>query len=136
MTERGQSHPAAMKTNVEDPELDEVKEEDRPLIKDVISMLSAMQHPVRVCKGWSVKPKGTTHYEVAGFIDTKGGEWEVFYDDLDLIRKLDYARISPVSVRVSGLSAHVCVRVLSRSERVMVTECDIIRVQKRTRWFG
>jgi hypothetical protein len=136
MSDKGQHHPAVIRTNVDDPELDEVKEEDRPLIKDVISVLSAMQQPARVCKGWSVKPKGTTHYEVTGYIDTKGGEWEVFYDDLDLIRKLDYARISPVSVRVSGLSAQVFVRVLSRTERVMLTECDIIRVQKRTRWFG
>jgi hypothetical protein len=128
--------PAAMNAYVEDPELDEVKEGDRKLIKDVISVLSALQHPSKVCKGWSVKPYQSTHYDVVGHIDTKAGGWEVCYDDLDLIRRLDYGRIGSVSVRVTGLSSQICVRVLSHSERVMVTECDIIRVRKRSRWFG
>lgn len=131
-----EQQPAAMKVFVEDPKLDEVKPEDRRLVKDVVSVMSALQYPAKVCKDWVCKTKGSTHYEITGYIDTAGGEWEVFYDDLDLIRKLDYARISPVSVRVSGMSAQICVRVLSHTERVMVTECDIIRVQKRTRWFG
>ena len=125
-----------MKVFVEDPTMDEVKPEDHRLVKDVLSVMSALHFPDKLFKGWHVKSKGTTHYEILGYIDTSGGEWEVFYDDLDLIRKLDYARIT-ASVRVSGLSAQICVRVLSQSERVMVTECDIIRVQKRTRaWFG
>jgi hypothetical protein len=129
--------PAQIKAYVENPDLDEVKPEDRSLIKDVVSVLSAIQHPNRLCKGWSVKPQGTTHYDVVGHIDTKAGRWAVFYDDLDLIRKLDYARIGGVSVRMSGpLSAEIYVRVTSQSERVMVTECDIIRVHKRARWFG
>jgi hypothetical protein len=129
--------PATMKAYVENPDLDEVKPEDRNLIKDVVSMLSSIQHPNRLCKGWSVKPRGTTHYDVVGHIDTKNKDWAVYYDDLDLIRRLDYARVGGVSVRVSGpLSAEIYVRVTSQSERVMVTECDIIRVHKRTRWFG
>ena len=136
MAKKDELQPAAMKVFVEDPVMDEVKPEDHRLVKDVLSMMSALHYPDKLFKGWHVKSKGTTHYEVTGCIDTSSGEWEVFYDDLDLIRKLDYARISPVSVRVSGLSAQICVRVLSQSERVMVTECDIIRVQKRTRWFG
>jgi len=133
----GDGPPALTKAYVENPDLDEVKSEDRSLIKDVVSVLSAIQHPNRMCKGWSVKPRGTTHYDVIGNIDTKGGNWVVFYDDLDLIRKLDYARIGSVSVRMTGpLSAEIYVRVTSQSERVMVTECDIIRVHKRARWFG
>jgi hypothetical protein len=34
------------------------------------------------------------------------------------------------------MSAEIYAKVFSQSERVMVTECDIIRVHKRTRWFG
>lgn len=136
MAKNDDLQPAAMKVFVEDPTMDEVKPEDHRLVKDVLSVMSALHFPDKLFKGWHVKSKGTTHYEILGYIDTSGGEWEVFYDDLDLIRKLDYARIT-ASVRVSGLSAQICVRVLSQSERVMVTECDIIRVQKRTRaWFG
>ena len=133
MAKKDDLQPAAMKVFVEDPTMDEVKPEDHRLVKDVLSVMSALHYPAKLFKGWHVKSKGTTHYEVTGCIDTSSGEWEVFYDDLDLIRKLDYARIT-ASVRVSGLSAQIYVRVLSQSERVMVTECDIIRVQKRTRW--
>ena len=129
--------PAVVKAYVENPDLDEVKPEDRPLIQDVVSVLSAIQHPNRLCRGWSVKPRGTTHYDVVGHIDSKGGGWAVYYDDLDLIRKLDYARIGGVCVRALGpMSAEIYVRVMSHSERVMVTECDIIRIRKRARWFG
>ena len=135
--EDGSTPPAAMKAYVENPDLDEVKPEDRSLIKDVVSVMSAIQHPNRLCKGWSVKPRGTTHYDVVGHIDTKGKDWAVYFDDLDLIRKLDYARIGGVCVRVTGpMSAEIYAKVFSQSERVMVTECDIIRVHKRTRWFG
>ena len=129
--------PAVVRAFVENPELDEVKPEDRPLIQDVVSIISAIQHPNKLCKGWRVKPRGTTHYDVVGLIDTKSEGWAVYYDDLDMIRKLDYARIGGVSVRTSGpLSAEIYVRVMSQSERVMVTECDIIRIRKRARWFG
>ena len=130
-----EEHPASMRAYVEDPELDEVKPEDKALVKDVISVLSALQHPARVCKGWAVKPFRTTHYDVTGFIDTKNGWWEITYQDLDLVRSLDYARIGNVSVWASGPSAEIRVRVLSHSERVMVTECDILRVRKRMRLF-
>jgi hypothetical protein len=120
-------------TFTETPELDEVKAEDRALVRDVIAVLSAMQHPNTVIKGWVVNPK-TGFYEVLGTIDLKSGECEISYKDMELLRVLDTHRIEP-SVRISGLSAQVAVKVVQRSERVMVTEYDIIRVQKRSRWW-
>lgn len=123
---------------VEDPSIDDiVKPEDQALVKDVISMLSALQHPNNICKKWTVnlKPVKTTQYEVTGLVDTKSGTWQVSYADLDLIRQLNYARIGPVYVRGTGGSVEISVTVTSTGERAMVTECDIIRVCKRTRWF-
>jgi hypothetical protein len=123
-------------TEITDATLDDVHDDDKGLVREVISLLSAMQHPCSVCKSWSVNLVGT-NYEVNGFIDTKSGsEWEVFYEDLDLIRQLDYARVGPISIRGTGASVHVRVRVTAKSVPVMVTQCDIIRVQKRRRWFG
>ena len=127
-----------MQAYVEDPQIDDVvKPEDQALVKDVISMLSALQHPNNICKKWSVmlKPVKTTQYEVSGLIDTKSGTWQVSYTDLDQIRQLNYARIGPVLVKGTGVAVEISVTVTSTTERAMVTECDIIRVQKKTKWF-
>lgn len=127
-----------MQAYVEDPPIDDVvKPEDQALVKDVINMLSALQHPNNVCKKWTVslKPVKTTQYEVTGLVDTKGGTWHVSYADLDLIRQLNYTRIGPVLVKGTGSTVEICVTVTSMGERAMVTECDIIRVSKKTRWF-
>ena len=118
-----------------EPILDDVQAQDRPLVRDVISVLHAMQNPLKVCKGWAVSLVGT-NYEITGSVDTKAGEWEIFYEDLDLLRQLDYARVGPVSVRGSGAAVSVRVKVTAKSVPVMITQTDILRVQKRTRWFA
>jgi len=121
---------------LEEPDLDGVKAEDRTLVKDVISLLSTLQHPAQLCKGWNVNLIGTTHYEVNGLIDTKKpGEWEVFLEDFELLRRIDPLRVQSVSVRATGSAAQLRVKILSRTESVVVTEYDIIRVQKRRRWL-
>jgi hypothetical protein len=127
-----------MQAYVEDPPIEDVvKPEDQALVKDVISMLSALQHPNNICKKWTVnlRPVKVTQYEVTGLVDTKSGTWQVSYADLDLIRQLNYARIGPVLVRGTGGSVEISVTVTSLTERAMVTECDIIRVSKKARWF-
>ncbi len=120
----------------DEPDLDGVKEEDRALVRDVIALMSALQHPGQLCKGWNVNPIGTTHYEVNGMIDAKQGEWEVFIEDLELLQRLDPFRVKNVSVRATGQATQLRVTVLSRTERVMVTEFDVLRVRKRRRWWG
>ena len=127
--------PARVTVAMPDPALDDVQAQDRPLVRDVISVLHAMQNPLKVCKGWTVTLVGV-NYEVTGSIDTRTGEWEVFYEDLDLLRQLDYARVGPVSIRGIASSVSVRVRVTAKSVPVMITQTDILRVQKRTRWFG
>jgi hypothetical protein len=125
---------------METPELDEVREEDRGLVRDVIAMLSAIQHPNTLIKGWVVNPK-PKFYEVMGTIDPKAEECEISHEDMDLLRRLDVHRVSPAvrldvhRVSPTGPLGHLVVRVMRKSERVMVTEYDIIRVQKRTRWW-
>lgn len=128
-----------MQTYVEDPVIDDlVKPEDQALVKDVISMLSGLQHPNNICKKWTVslKPVKTVQYEVTGLVDTKNGTWQVSYTDLDMLRQLNYARIGPVHVKGTGSSVEISVTVTSTTERAMVTECDIVRVYKKTRWFN
>ena len=81
------------------------------------------------------KPVKTVQYEVTGLVDTTNGAWQVTYDDLDMIRQLNYTRIGPVGVRGNGTSVEIAVTVTSMAERAMVVETDIIRVSKRARWF-
>ena len=85
-------------------------------------------------KGYIVSPK-TRYYEVQAFIDTKNGEWEVGFEGLDVLKALDLHRVRPVTVRVTGQSAQIVVGVLRRAERVMVTEHDVIRVQRKRKWL-
>jgi hypothetical protein len=121
-----------------DPPVDDiVKPEDRSLVKDVMSLLYALQHPDQICKTVTVTPtkNSTKHYEVCGLIDTKGGYWQVSFSDLDLIRQLNYSHVGPICVKGTGSMVQLCVTVTSLSERAMVTECDVIRISKKTKWF-
>ena len=115
-----------------------VKEEDKNLIQDIISLLDKLQQPKRLCKGWVVNPE-KTYYEVIGNIDTTNdasGEWEVFLDDMDLIRQLDPYRIPSISLRMNGTTPQIKIRVIPRSERVVIHSTDILRVQKKRRFWG
>jgi hypothetical protein len=125
---------AMHKILLDEPSLDDVKPEDRNLVLDVIALISAMQHPHKLCSYWNVKAH-STKYEVTATIDSKGGEWEVFFDDLLAISNLDPPRVN-LSLKCTGQSASLRVMVLARSERCMQTEIDVIRVRKRTRWLG
>jgi hypothetical protein len=119
---------------LEEPSLDDVRPEDRNLVLDVISLLSAMQHPHKLCSYWSVKAHNA-RYEITATIDSKAGEWEVFFDDLDTISRLDPPRIR-ISLMSVGQVSTIKVMVQARSERCMQTETDVLRIRKRTRWFG
>jgi hypothetical protein len=123
-----------------DPDLDGVHFDDKPLVRDVISVLQALQNPVRLCKDWHVRvvtnSVKTIGYEVSATIDTKNSDWEVQLSDMDLIKQLDYARVGPICLRGVGISVHLQVYVTSKLVPVMVTQVDILRVQKRHRWFG
>lgn len=121
-----------------DPPVDDlVRAEDRGLVKDVMSVLYALQHPNQVCKTVSVTPSkvNTKQYEVCGLVDTKSGHWQVSYGDLDIIRQLNYSHVGPISVKGTGTTVQICVIVTSLSERAMVTECDVIRICKKSKWF-
>jgi hypothetical protein len=131
----GEAAPRAVPLHTVDSlELDEVDKEDRALVADVVSVLSALKRSSLVVKGYIVCPRAT-YYEVQAFVDTRNGEWEIGCDDLELIKRLDDNRVRPVTVRAAGQSVQIVVGVLKRSERVMVTEHDVIRVRKRQRWL-
>lgn len=130
MAEHSEAPPGATRgvVRIDPSDLDEVRQEDRGLVADVISVLSAL--PNHVVKNWVVATRGR-NYEVQAFINTHSGEWEVSHDDLDLLRRIDEFRVRPVTVRVGKQSAMIAVGVIGRSERVMVTEHDVVRIKRR-----
>jgi len=130
MAESGEAPPGATRgvVHIDPADLDEVRQEDRGLVADVLSVLSVL--PNKLVKSWVVSPRGR-NYEVQAFIDTKGGEWEVSHEDLDLLHRIDDFRVRPVTVRVGKQSALIVVGVIGRSERIMMTEHDVVRIKRR-----
>lgn len=110
--------------------LDDVHVDDRNLVHDVLSLLRYSHKQV---KTWIVSPQ-QKWYDVVVTLDTKNGDWEVFYDDLDLVRQLDVFRIPIVSVRTSGGLPQIRVQVMRKSERVVMQTTEVIRVYKKRKW--
>lgn len=112
-------------------EIDKVKEEDKNLVQDILNLL---EHTQKACKSWIVTPlKG--HYEIVGSVENTDGEWEIFLDELDQIRQLDMFRIPLVSVKWCANIPQIKIRVIPRSERVVIHSTDVIRVQKKRKWW-
>ncbi len=123
--------PSTIQISMTEPALQGVKQEDRVLVRNIIYLLHACKHPERLCVSWNV---ATTRngYEVTGFLDPSK-DFEILKEQLDLITLADPLRIQGISIRKSGETTQILVRVLSKSEPIMMTELDIVTVQKKRR---
>jgi hypothetical protein len=74
-------------------------------------------------------------YEVTGFLDS-GKDFEIFKEDLDLISLADPLRVKSISVARTGDSSRIVIKVLSHSEPVMMTELDVLTVQRKKRTWS
>ena len=122
---------------VENPDLPEVATDDRPLVRDVLAVLSTVGVPgPPLVRTWTVTLEGV-HIIVHGLLDARGADWVIGYDDLDSLRQLDMYRVQP-SVRGSpqGGPVQIVVKVTTRAVPVSVTECVVTRVTKRRRWLN
>lgn len=113
--------------------LDAVDIEDKPLVKDVITVLNSL----KICSGWvvNVVPKG---YEILGWINNSKEDVTISLDDLDLLQQVNRVRIPIPTIKLLANSNKSCVRiiVISHKEPVMVSEQTLLRVKKRKTWFG
>jgi hypothetical protein len=114
-----------------EPALQGVKQEDRTLVRNVIYLMHACKHPERLCVSWNVATI-RNGYEVTGFMDP-AKDFEILKEDLDMIALADPLRIQSIAVRKTGDSSQILIRVLSRSEPIMMTELDVVTVQKKRR---
>jgi|APCry1669191674_1035369.scaffolds.fasta_scaffold23811_2 hypothetical protein len=127
------SHLPCIQISMAEPQIQGVKQEDRAMVRNIIYLLHACKHPERLCISWSVS-NTRNGYEVIGLLDPKK-DFEIFKEDLDLISLADPLRIQSISVRKTGDTPEILIRVLSKSEPVMMTEIEVLTVQKKRR-FG
>jgi hypothetical protein len=122
---------STIKITMSEPALQGVKQEDRTLVRNVIYLLHACKHPERLCMSWSVtNARVGNGYEVTGLLDPSK-DFEIFKDDLDMIKLADPLRVQTISVRKTGDSVQIVIKVLSRNEPIMMTELEVLTVQKK-----
>ena len=126
-------HPpsSTLKITMKEPDLPGVKQEDQTLVRNVIYLLHACRHPERLCTSWSVTTARTGGgYEVTGLLDSSK-DFEVFKEDMDMLKLADPLRVQSISIRRTGGTSQIVIKVLSKDEPVMMTELEVLTVQKR-----
>ena len=122
---------STLKITMNEPALQGVKQEDRTLVRNVIYLLHTCKHPERLCTSWSVTNARTGNgYEITGLLDPSK-DFEVFKDELDLIKLADPLRVQPISLRKTGDTVQIVIKVLAKSEHIMMTEMEVFTVQKK-----
>ncbi len=122
---------STLKITMSEPSLQGVKQEDRTLVRNVIYIMHACKHPERLCMSWSVtNARVGNGYEITGLLDPSK-DFEIFKEDLDLIKLADPLRVQPISIRKTGDTSQIVIRVLARSEPIMMTELEVLTVQKK-----
>ena len=124
-----------------DAKLSGVHADDKALVRDCLTVLQALHKNKGILKDWHVRvltnTMNTTGYDLSATVDTsQKAEWEIHFSDLDVIKQLDFARVGPISVRGVGGTTQIKIHIISKCVPVMVTEVDIVRLKKRTRWFA
>jgi hypothetical protein len=113
--------------------LDGVLEEDRATVRNVIYVL----HSMKMCKSWSALPKNKG-YEVVGLVDSATCP-EIELSDMELLKRVDFLRISSVSVRmISGppVTFSIVVFVLRKSEPVVLEEQEVVCIRRKRRFWN
>jgi hypothetical protein len=122
---------STVKILMSEPCLQGVKQEDRTLVRNIIYILHACKHPERLCMSWSVtNARNGSGYEITGLLDPSK-DFEIFKDDLDLIKQADPLRVQPISIRKTGDTSQIVIRVLARSEAIIMTELEVFTIQKK-----
>jgi hypothetical protein len=125
--------PNKQQISISEPALQGVKQEDRNLVRNVIYLLHVCKHPARMCVSWSVtNSRSGDGYEVTGFLES-GKDFEILKEDLDIISLADPLRVKSISIARTGDTTRIVIKVLSHSEPVMMTELEVLTLQKKKR---
>ena len=113
--------------------LDGVHGEDRPIVQNAIAALEVMKSE-KLFTAWTclVVPGG---YVLTVFID-EGVECEFSARELETVHDVNPLRVLAVSVQRTGGRLCVRVRISDRDAPLMLTETQVVRVRKRSRWLS
>jgi hypothetical protein len=128
--------PSKLQISISEPALQGVKQEDRMTVRNVIYLLHVCKHPAKMCATWNVtNSQDGTGYQITGYMDPSK-DFEIFKEELDLITLADPLRVKSISIGKSGDTPRIIIKVLSKSEPVMMTELEVLTVQKKRRLWS
>ena len=129
-------------TMPDEPDLPEVVEADKVIVRNVLFMIWALHQQDTPCIGWHVQTKNDGYLVVVSFSTT----FSIALPDLQAIVDVNPLRIDSVVVRNpennenKRVGAVVVVKVLNQQQPLRITDTEIVRVKKRHRfggsWFG
>lgn len=128
--------PSKLQISISEPALQGVKQEDRMTVRNVIYLLHVCKHPAKMCATWNVtNSQDGTGYQITGYMDPSK-DFEIFKEEIDLITLADPLRVKSISIGKSGDTPRIIIKVLSKSEPVMMTELEVLTVQKKRRLWS
>jgi len=115
------------------PILDDVTENDKPLVQNILYAIYACKHPDKIFTSWTVTCTPTTYVITANMPDEN---FDMSMSDLQLIHSVSPLRISSVSIVNANAKNKLTVKVLNEKQRVQITEDEIVVTRKRkSAWF-
>ena len=118
---------------MEPPELDEVSENDKPLVQNILYAIMACKHPEKIFTSWTVTCTATTYIITANLPDEN---FDIHLGDLELIQTVSPLKIASISLANTNGKNKLVVKVLNEKQRVQITEMEIAVTRKRkSTWF-
>jgi hypothetical protein len=123
-----------------EPELSEVPQADKMIIRNILYSAWALQPTDQSCISWNVLNKTWGYVINVSF----SANFSISLSDMQMIKDLNSLRIENVMIRSSDkpnidetiIGAVLVVKLLNKDQPVTFTESEIIRVRKRHRgWF-
>lgn len=128
-----------------EPELPEIPDVDKPIVRNVLYTIWAIQEGgASPSIGWQVQTMKDGYIVTVSY----GKEFGLSLRDLQLISDVNPLRIDSVIIRNNTSNASIvqsspeakigcilCVKVLDQQQPVRITESEVVRVRKRHRGF-
>jgi len=113
-----------------EPCLDGVHEEDRPIVRNVVAVLQVIKKDPLFTTWTCHVAKGC--YIVTAYIDDVDCEFTA--RELQTLHDVNPLRVTSVAIQRVGTRLSLKVRVSDRNEPIIITETEVVRVRKRSRF--
>lgn len=122
---------------MQEPELPEVPDADKPVVRNVLYATWALQQASdgSPCVSWQVASKSDGYLISVSF----GPSFSIAFSDLRVIQDVNITRIASIVVRnpeklnEDKIGAVLVIKVLDQQQPIRLSEVEVVRVRKRTR---